>query len=257
MPCWPISALPRPIGPNEAERGGGENAVRTDTGLPIGTAAYASPEQAAGSRELDGRSDLYSLGCVLYEMLVGEPPSGGPTASDILEKRFGVQPPPVHSIRSEVPEWLDRTLARALARDPTQRFANGAEFREALTASTAPPRPRRLVWMGAGAAALALIGAALAFLPRRAESLDPKRVVVAGFENKTGDSALAPIGDIAADYIARGLVETRLLHDVYDLRAAAREAGKAARVGPAAARELGRKIGAGTVIVGQLLPGWR
>ena len=261
-PGW--HAMLADFGVAKAIRVNGEDAVelQTDTGLPVGTVAYRSPEQAAGSRELDGRSDVYSLGCVLYEMLVGAPPDGGPTASELLEKRFAVPPPPVHTVRPDVPTWIDRAVARAMARDPVERFATAVQLRESLTAPSSLttdevvsrrkrlPRASRVAWMGAGAAALALIGAAVAFLPRRAENLDPKRVVVAGFENKTGDSTLASVGDIAADYIARGLAETRLLHEVYDSRAAARETGKGAGVGPAAARDLGRKIGAGTVIWG-------
>ena len=74
--------------------------------------------------------------------------------------------------------------------------------------------------------------------------------MVGGFENRTGDSALAPIGDIAADYIARGLATTRLLKDVYDARAMAREAGQPARVGIAAGRDLAGRVGAGTVLGG-------
>ena len=237
--------------------------LRTDTGIPLGTLAYASPEQAAGSRALDGRSDLYSLGCVLYEMLVGDPRGAGPTASQVLENRFAVHPPPAGSLRAEVPEWLDRALARALARDPAERFAHAAEFRDALRGPTVtgiasdavaavsgPSRRPRLVWMGAGAAMLALVGAALAFLPRHGPSADPKRVVVAGFENKTGDSGLGPVGEIALDYIARGLAATRLLHDVYDARATALEADQPVRLGLAPGRELARRVGAGTVLGG-------
>ncbi len=239
---------------------GQDGELRTDSGLPLGTAAYASPEQAAGSRELDGRTDIYSLGCVLYEMLVGDPSGGGPTASELLQKRFATPPPPVRSFRLEVPPGVDLALERALARDPAERFSSAAEFRDALAApsgigpeSAATIRLRwrpQLLWMAAGAAMLVIIGAAVAFLPRHTVNADPRQVVVAGFDNKTGDPALAPVGEIAADYIARGLAATRLLHEVYDSRAAARESGKPARTDPAAGRELGRKVGAGTVVWG-------
>src|SRR5262249_45857732 len=114
----------------------GVSELRTDTGLLVGTVAYSSPEQAAGSREIDGRSDLYSLGCVLYEMLVGEPPEGGATAQRILEHRFAVPPPPVRGMRPEVPAWVDRALTRALAQSPAERFTDVAQFREALTEPT-------------------------------------------------------------------------------------------------------------------------
>jgi tetratricopeptide (TPR) repeat protein/TolB-like protein len=248
-------AMPTPRGKQE---------VRTDSGLAVGTATYASPEQAAGSREVDHRSDIYSLGCVLYEMLVGEPPGGGLTASQILENRFAVIPPPARSFRPEVPVWVDRALLRALAANPAERLASAADFRDALSASTvmeahtpasvppesgAPRRPQ-LIWMGTGAATLVLIGAALAFMPRHTAKLDPRQVVVAGFENKTGDPALAPVGDIASDYIARGLAATRLMHEVYDVRLTAREAGDSVRRGAAAGLALAHRVHAGTVLWG-------
>jgi tetratricopeptide (TPR) repeat protein/TolB-like protein len=244
------------------------DSLRTDSGLPVGTVAYASPEQAAGSRELDGRTDVYSLGCVLYEMLVGDGPAGGPAASQILEKRFAESLPPVRSLRPEVPTWVEDALARALTANFAHRFATAGELRQALAApasSTAlsllpdprvfpkqpgAPRQRRALWMGGGAATLAIIGAAAAFLPRFPRA-DPRRVVVAGFENRTGDSGMAPVGDIASDYIARGLAATRLMHEVYDLRVAAEEAGDTTRVGGAAGRALAKRVGAGTVISGR------
>ena len=237
--------------------------LRTDTGLPLGTAAYASPEQAAGSRAVDHRSDIYSLGCVVYEMLVGDPPQGGPTAARFLEQRFAVPPPPVRSLRPEVPVYVDQAILRALARNPAERFEDAALFGEALSGSSplreishskehTPSISRRheLLWMSAGALALAVIGAAVAFLPSRRPTVDPKRVVVAGFENKTGDPSLAPVGDIAADYIARGLAATRLMHEVYDVRLTARELGDSVRVGATAGLALAHRVHAGTVLWG-------
>ena len=194
-------------------------------------------------------------------MLVGEPPGGGPTASQILEKRFAELLPPVRSLRPEVPDWADGALTRALARNPADRYVSAAEFRTALTGPPAAessaamssaqlPRRRRLLWMTTGAGALALVAAAVAFLPRHASGADPKRVVVAGFENRTGDPSLAAVGDMATDYIARGLAATRLLHDVFDARATALEAGEHVQPGPAAGRNLARRLRAGTVLWG-------
>ena len=105
----------------------------TQTGLAIGTPAYMSPEQASAEETVDGRSDLYSLGCVLYEMLTGEAPFTGPTAAAIIAKRF-VSPAPKVRITRDVPEAVDALLGRALARTPVDRFRTGAEFADALRA---------------------------------------------------------------------------------------------------------------------------
>jgi TolB-like protein/tetratricopeptide (TPR) repeat protein len=233
----------------------------TDSGLPLGTVAYASPEQAAGSKELDQRSDLYSLGCVLYEMLVGDEP-GRVTVSDLLARRFTEPLPRVGQLRPELPRWLDNPLARAVATNPSDRYASAGEFRRALNgpvvgdgeAEPSPGRrarrPHRLRWVAVAAAALTLVASGIAFLPRRSITADPKRVLVAGFQNRTGDSALNVIGDIAGDYIARGLAATRLMHDVFDARAMSLESGTQIQPGAAAGREMARRVGAGTVLSG-------
>ena len=87
----------------------------TETGTAIGTPKYMSPEQAAGSKELDGRSDLYSLGCVLYEMLAGQPPFTGPTVESVIKQHLTAEPPNVTAIRPAVPADIVGVLARALA----------------------------------------------------------------------------------------------------------------------------------------------
>ncbi|MFI5311011.1 MAG: protein kinase [Gemmatimonadales bacterium] len=103
----------------------------TQTGMAVGTPAYMSPEQAGGEGDVDGRSDLYSLGCVLYEMLAGEPPFTGPSAQAIIAKRF-MSPIPKVRVTRDVPEALDDAITRSLARTPVDRFRTGAEFAEAL-----------------------------------------------------------------------------------------------------------------------------
>ena len=103
----------------------------THTGLAVGTPAYMSPEQASGEMSIDGRSDLYSLGCVLYEMLVGEPPFTGPNAQAIIAKRF-VSPVPSVKITRDVPDVVEAALSRALARSPADRYRTGADFADAL-----------------------------------------------------------------------------------------------------------------------------
>jgi serine/threonine-protein kinase len=103
----------------------------TQTGMMLGTAAYMSPEQASGESDIDGRSDLYSLGCVLYEMLAGEPPFTGPNTQAVITKRFVAPIPKVRAVR-DVPEAIDEATTRALARTPVDRFPTAAEFAETL-----------------------------------------------------------------------------------------------------------------------------
>ncbi len=103
----------------------------TQTGMMLGTPTYISPEQASGEPDIDGRSDLYSLGCVLYEMLAGEPPFTGPNAQAIITKRFVSPIPKVCAVR-DIPEAVDEVTTRALARTPVDRFPSAAEFAETL-----------------------------------------------------------------------------------------------------------------------------
>ena len=112
------------------DRAGGE--TLTGTGIPIGTPAYMSPEQAVGSKDLDGRSDLYSLGCVLYEMLAGHPPFVGSSVEGVVYQHISTPPPPITSIRPAVPAQVAATLERALAKTPADRFNPVALFVEAL-----------------------------------------------------------------------------------------------------------------------------
>ena len=104
----------------------------TGPGIALGTPHYMSPEQARGVRRIDGRSDIYSLGCLLYEMLTGAPPFDGPTASAVMARRVMEPPPHVKELRAEVPAALDRALLKALATNPDDRYDSAAKFVEAL-----------------------------------------------------------------------------------------------------------------------------
>ena len=115
----------------------------TARGLAVGTPAYMSPEQAAAERELDGRSDLYSLACVVYEMLTGEPPFAGLNAQATLSRHLVATPPPLRSRRPVVPESVERAVLRALAKSPAERFGTTSEFATALTDTGAAPAARR------------------------------------------------------------------------------------------------------------------
>ena len=105
----------------------------TETGLMVGTPEYMSPEQAAGERVLDARSDVYSLGCVLYELLAGEPPYLGASAQAVIAKRFTDPVPRVRRLRATVPAPVEQAIMRALARAPADRFASAEAFARALT----------------------------------------------------------------------------------------------------------------------------
>ena len=107
----------------------------TAPGIVVGTPAYMSPEQASGERQLDGRSDIYSLGCVLYEMLTGEPPFDGPTPHAVIMKCFSTPPPRVRERRPEVPQRVERALECALAKLVEDRFGSAGAFARALTSA--------------------------------------------------------------------------------------------------------------------------
>src|SRR6188508_2233310 len=113
--------------------GGGGDEHLTETGLAVGTPAYMSPEQAAGDRGVDARTDVYALAAVLYEMLAGEPPYTGATTQAMLVKRLTEPPPSIRALRSNVPEATDDAIRKALAPVPADRFASAAEFARALT----------------------------------------------------------------------------------------------------------------------------
>ncbi len=108
----------------------------TQTGMAIGTPGYMSPEQATAERTIDARTDIFSLGCVLYEMLVGEPPFTGPTAQAVIARMMTEAPRPIRATRDGVTEALDQVTLRALARVPADRFSTAQEFVDALANAT-------------------------------------------------------------------------------------------------------------------------
>jgi eukaryotic-like serine/threonine-protein kinase len=204
----------------------------TETGMAVGTPAYMSPEQATAERQVDARSDLYSLGCVLYEMLAGEPPYTGPSAQAVIAKRFSEPIPHIRTVRESVPEAIEQVVTKTLAKTPADRYGSAAQlaaalelackapvhvatqFAEALTASStirpseavpAKPRARRVAVLLAG---LLVVGGGLGILhetgvlwpsgspsgSRRVTSL-----VVLPLVNLSGDTA--------QEYFADGMTE--------------------------------------------------
>ncbi len=104
----------------------------TSTGFTLGTPTYMSPEQAAAEKHIDGRSDIYSLGCVFFEMLSGQPPFTARTARLLIAKHLKEKPPPVRARRPELPAHIEKALFIALAKDPADRFATAEQFADAV-----------------------------------------------------------------------------------------------------------------------------
>jgi eukaryotic-like serine/threonine-protein kinase len=196
----------------------------TETGLAVGTPAYMSTEQASGAKDLDARTDIYSLGCVLYEMLAGTPPYTGATAQAILARKAVDPVPSLRVVRETIPPAVERVVTRALAKVPADRFATATQFKEALAQARTddtvltrrtPPggaaraRPR-LRWLVA-AALLVAIGVAAALARARVRErpaaaapappapAEPVKLAVLPFDNLTGDSG--------QDYFSNGLTE--------------------------------------------------
>jgi len=144
----------------------------TATGMSIGTPMYMSPEQAAGEPDLDGRSDLYSLACVLYEMLAGQPPFTGPTAESVVHQHMSAEARSVSQLRPAVPPAIADVLSRALAKNPADRFSPAAHFADALSAPAAGgaggrrAAPSRVV-IGLATAGILVAVAAVVVLARR------------------------------------------------------------------------------------------
>jgi len=197
----------------------------TETGMSLGTPHYMSPEQAMGEREISARSDVYALGCVLYEMLVGEPPFMGPTAQAIIARVMTEEPRTLTGQRKTIPPGVEAAVFTALEKLPADRFGTAAEFADALADPTytstgvgvkgeAPAARRRLPGAAAAAAGLAfaVLGLATgwALWHPRAPDVAPvvQRYVVAlpdsmAFENANGSSiAIAPDGSVFA-YVSR------------------------------------------------------
>ena len=142
--------------------------------MAIGTPAYMSPEQAAGEKGLDGRSDMYALGCVLYEMLAGQPPFTGPTVESVVHQHLAAPAPSVSAIRAMVPQSVTAALQRAMAKSPSDRFRHVGQFADALregerrlregNGTGTPTKARQPLLRGFGVLLALVAGAALAWI---------------------------------------------------------------------------------------------
>ncbi len=223
----------------------------TEAGIVIGTPAYMSPEQIGGVDEVDARADVYSVGCVVHEMLVGQPPFLGPNKQAILARQLADTVPSIRAVRSTVPESMEAAVGKALAKAPADRFASAGEFAQALAAAlTADTRslPR---WLSRAAVAL-IIGAGLwtawHFL-RPTPALDPSHVAVFPFQNETGDPTLDNLGGWIARAVHDGINSAEQIPVTMGppIRTAGGDPNEAPGTDPIRAA---RELGAGTVILG-------
>ncbi len=178
----------------------------TETGIAVGTAAYMSPEQASAEKELDARSDVYSLGCVLYEMLAGETPYTGPSAQAILARKALDPVPPLRHVRETVPLGVEQAVTKALSKVPADRFATARQFVEALAKPGVEER-RLKVSRGVSVTAGALLALAIALGLWQglggggdsAATLDANLVAVMPFRTVGADPSL--------EYLREGMME--------------------------------------------------
>jgi serine/threonine-protein kinase len=181
----------------------GASMAITTTGMSLGTPLYMSPEQSSGTRQLDHRTDIYSLGCVLYEMMTGSPPYMGESSQALLAQHATDPVPSAHAVRADVPRTLDAVIRRAMAKAPAERFQTASEFRAALggqavTAGRVAWRRRARPWRRVALVAVAAVvvlalGATVLFRshPWRAPPPPRLRVVVRPFQDRTGGAGAA------------------------------------------------------------------
>src|SRR5215218_8104628 len=241
----------------------------TAVGMSVGTPAYMSPEQAAGD-SADGRSDVYSLGCVLYEMLAGEPPFTGPSARAIVAKRLTAPPPRISVVRPTVPWTVEEVLLTALATVPADRFQTARAFAKALDGAVlgAPPstpqpirrgvaRLNRWRVVAGGALALGVIAAAAtaAYVRREThESISPDRLAVLPFTVHGGGDFASSLGDGMADLLSRDLDGLQRIRTVDPSVVIGRthRAGARGTLNASRAREVARALGAGLYVTGSV-----
>jgi serine/threonine protein kinase/Flp pilus assembly protein TadD len=200
------------------------NDTLTQTGMVVGTPAYVSPEQAAGESRIDGRSDQYSLACMLFEMLSGKKPFTGPTAQSVISKRFSEPVPSLRSVYEKTPDEVENALLKALSREATDRYPTTIEFAKALVASHLST-PDGSLLQGSGST---------------------KSIAVLPFTNMSAD----PEGDFFADGIADEIITA--LSKVKALRVVSRTSSFTFKGKNDDIREIGRKLQVSTILEGSI-----
>ena len=241
----------------------------TSTGLSVGTPQYMSPEQVAGERTIDSATDIYSLGAVAYELLVGEPPTTGPSAQAIAARVLAEQPRRIRTVRATVSQATEAAILKALAKDPLDRHRTAAAFATALTStgtvSREPPELAPGMWFGRHrirvimlvVAAVLTFGAAWSWATRaRRQQLDANVIAVMPFRVTAPDSSHNYLREGAIDVLAAQLtgegapraVDTRTL-----LVAWRRTVGDRRDLPEKESVALARRLGAGQVLLSGLV----
>jgi serine/threonine-protein kinase len=245
----------------------GDSAL-TGTGVVVGTPAYMSPEQAAGAGPVDARSDIYSLACVLYEMLAGEAPFSGPTAQIVLSRVLTEAPRPLRTVRTSLSPATEAIITKAMARVPADRFATAEEFRNELeraaaevrvmtpphtaavtaaatrgTSAVAAQPSRRTLWIGLAAVMVAVMGGVTWWASRSTTPSGVRRLAVLPFEN---------LGAPDDEYFADGMTdEVRAkLSAVPGLQVTARSSANQYKKTTKKPDEIGRELGVDYLLTG-------
>ena len=227
----------------------------TSTGLTLGTPTYMSPEQAAAERRIDGRSDIYSLACVLYEMLSGAPPFTGPTARAIIAQHVSETPRSLAVVRPDVPTYVDSALQRALAKAPAGRFDAASDFARALTGVREPPNASWMrLWRRIAGGAMAIMAISAAWYLTQGAPTNTKAAAPAMDASRIAVLYLdAPQADTQLTSIARGLTRDVIyvLQRVPDLRLISEAGIRRFAKGPPL-DSVARTLEAGTVVTGSI-----
>ncbi|PYP40669.1 MAG: hypothetical protein DMD43_08065, partial [Gemmatimonadetes bacterium] len=202
----------------------------TQTGSTVGTPAYMSPEQASGESDLDGRSDLYSLGCMVYEMLAGAPPFAGSNPQAVIMKRFSEKPASLRAACPGLPESVERAVMKALERRPEDRFATTMEFAQAIAVAGITTPPGRV--------------AATAVTPTATRAA--KSIAVLPFTDMSAEKDQEYFTDGIAEEIINALTK------IQALRVASRSSAFAFKGKSQDIREVGEKLGVNTVLEGSV-----